>query len=158
QRSDRRLQPGIELLPGPRFDAAEITFAPGRARLAKPALDRAPIARLREKRRRMSAGCGDELLALFCRLAALRRELGEVPSGRRIGLGTCSIEALPQRLGDTRVLGVENLPFLAHLPHFERELRRIEPAFRQRLGTLAKLDASVVLPERFPPLELRQLL
>ena len=101
-------------------------FAPLVIGLAQPALDRAPVARLREQRRRVRRGRRDEFLAPLARFLALRRLFREVSRRRRVGLFARAIEALPQRLRDTRVLLVERLPFVAQLLHLDRELPRIE--------------------------------
>ena len=126
--------------------------------VSQPPLHGAPVARLRQQRQRMRRGGGNEFLALLAHLLARRRLLREMAGGRRVRLLAGVIEAFPQRLRDVRVLLVEFLPFVAQMLYLVRESRRREGKRSRGLGTLAQLDTRLVLPERFPALELRQLL
>jgi hypothetical protein len=56
------------------------------------------------------------------------------------------------------MLLVERLPFSAQLLDFDRELGGLHRRRRQRFGPLAELEARLALAERFPALELGQLL
>src|SRR6185436_9333544 len=69
-----------------------------------------------------------------------------------------AVEAFPQRFGYTPVLLVEGAPFVAQVLHFDRKLRRIQRQRSRCLGALAKLNARLVLTERFPAFERLQLL
>ena len=83
-RCERSPEFRVEALPRLGLDAAEVAAVPRVVRFPQPALDRAPIARLGEQRRRMCRGGCDELLAQLARLFAQRRLLGEMAgSGRR---------------------------------------------------------------------------
>ena len=55
------------------------------------------------------------------------------------------------------MLLIERLPLVAQFLDFGRELRCVQRRRRGGLGALAQLNACVLLPERFPALELRQL-
>ena len=56
------------------------------------------------------------------------------------------------------MLLIEHFPFVAQFPDLGGKLRRIPGFHQQRLGALAQLLASALLAERFPALELRELL
>ena len=101
---------------------------------------------------------GDELVALLARLPALRGELGEMLGRGGVGLFAGAVETLPQRFGHARVLRVERLPFVAQLLDVLRDLRGVEGLGRDGLGALAQLDPGILLAERFPALEIGQLL
>ena len=124
---------------------------------AQPVLDCAPVAGLGEQRRRVRRCRRDEFVAPLAGLPFLRGHFREVPGGGGIRLFARAVEPFPQRLGDARVLLVERLPLVAQFLDFGRELRRVQRRRRGGLGALAQLNACVLLPERFPALELRQL-
>ena len=106
----------------------------------------------------MCRGDGDEFLALLAHLFSSRSLFSEMAGGRRVGFLARVVEAFPQRLGNLRVLLVELLPFVAQVLHFDREARRCKRKRGRGLGTFAELNAGLMLPERFPALELRELL
>ena len=125
---------------------------------AQPALDRAPVARLNQQRGRVRRGGRGEFFAPLAYLLLQCRLLRKIPSSGCIGFFARAVEAFPQRLGHTPVLLVESAPFVAQVLHFDRKVRRIQRKRGRRLGALAKLNAGLVLSERFPAFEVLQLL
>jgi len=155
---ERLLEARVQLLPRGGVHAAEAAFAPGTVGLAQVLLDRAQVRGIALQGGHVRGGGLDELLALLARGLALRRELLEVRGGRRVGPLAGAVEALPQRLGHARVLGVERLPLLAQLLHLGGHLGGLVAGPRKRLGPLAELHARGLLAEGFPALEVAQLL
>ena len=136
--------------------------SPSRQRLvglAQPALDRAPVARLGEQRRRVRGGRRDEFLALACappcaappsRQNAARRAHRPFRTRRR-SVPT-ALWARPRAAG--RALSIR----CAASGLRRRAAAASSAGCEQRFGALAELHAGLVLAERFPALELRQLL
>ena len=106
----------------------------------------------------MRRGHGDELLALAACLLSLRGYFREVARGRRVGFFAGAVEAFPDGFRHARMLRIERFPFAAQLLDFDGELGRIHAGREQRFGALAELEPRLALAERFPALELRQLL
>ena len=88
----------------------------------------------------------------------MRSQLYKMSGGRRVGSFAGAVEALPQGLGDTRVLLVQCLPFAAQVANFKRQPWCIEYLRCYGLGALAQLNAGMVLAERLPAFEFDQLL
>ena len=154
QRRKYSLQSRVKMFPCLGVHTAQLAIAPATIGVAQPALDRAPIARLKQQCRRLLRRGGDEFLALFADLLLQCRLLRKIPSGGCIGFLAGAVEAFPKRLGYATPLLVECTPFVAKFLHFGRKVRSIQPERSRRLGALAKLNAGLVLPERFPTFEL----